>query len=66
MPELPEVETARRLIAGEALHRRIADVDDSDTFVCRPHSPVSLTMELSTDDPGAGRGSGTFTVALLE
>ena len=32
MPELPEVETARRLIAGEALRRRIADVDDSDTF----------------------------------
>src|ERR1700735_597192 len=39
MPELPEVETARRLIADHALHRRIADVDDSDTFVCRPHSP---------------------------
>ena len=32
MPELPEVETARRLIAGEALRRRIADGDDSDTF----------------------------------
>ena len=40
MPELPEVETARRLIADEALHRRIADVDDSDTFV-RPPLPVS-------------------------
>ena len=35
MPELPEVETARRLIADEALHRRIADVDDSDMFVCQ-------------------------------
>ena len=42
MPELPEVETARRLIADQALHRRIADVDDSDTFVCRPHSPGQL------------------------
>jgi formamidopyrimidine-DNA glycosylase len=36
MPELPEVETARRLIADLGLGRRIADVDDADTFVCRP------------------------------
>jgi formamidopyrimidine-DNA glycosylase len=42
VPELPEVETARRLIAERALHRRIAGVDDTDTFVCRPHSPGQL------------------------
>ena len=42
MPELPEVETARRLIADRALHRRIVAVDDADTFVCRPHSPGEL------------------------
>ena len=42
MPELPEVETARRLIAGAALGRRVAGVDDSDTFVCRPHAPGEL------------------------
>src|ERR1700730_17039439 len=42
MPELPEVETARSLIADEALTRLIVDVDDSDTFVCRPHSPGEL------------------------
>jgi formamidopyrimidine-DNA glycosylase len=42
MPELPEVETARSLIADRALHRRIAGVDDADTFVCRPHSPGQL------------------------
>ncbi len=47
MPELPEVETARRLIADEALHRRIVDVDDSDTFVCRPHSPGELRAALT-------------------
>src|SRR5947208_3007795 len=47
MPELPEVETARRLIADEALHRRIADVDDSDTFVCRPHAPGELRAALT-------------------
>ena len=42
MPELPEVETARSLIADEALNRLIVDVDDSDTFVCLPHSPGEL------------------------
>ena len=42
MPELPEVETARSLIAGQALHRRIVGVDDADTFVCRPHTPGQL------------------------
>jgi formamidopyrimidine-DNA glycosylase len=42
MPELPEVETARRLIAEQALHRRITGVDDADTFVLRPHSPGQL------------------------
>jgi formamidopyrimidine-DNA glycosylase len=47
VPELPEVETARRLIADEALHRRIAGVDDSDTFVCRPHAPGELRDALT-------------------
>jgi formamidopyrimidine-DNA glycosylase len=42
VPELPEVETARRLVAGTALHRPIVGVDDSDTFVCRPHAPGEL------------------------
>src|SRR5580704_7049071 len=47
MPELPEVETARSLIADEALNRLIVDVDDSDTFVCRPHSPGELRDALT-------------------
>jgi len=47
MPELPEVETARRLIADLGLGRRIADVDDADTFVCRPHSPGELRAALT-------------------
>jgi formamidopyrimidine-DNA glycosylase len=42
MPELPEVETARRLIAGQALHRTIVGVDDADTYVTRPHTPGQL------------------------
>jgi formamidopyrimidine-DNA glycosylase len=47
MPELPEVETARRLIADRALDRRIVDVDDSDTYVSRPHSPGELRSALT-------------------
>src|SRR4051794_41972951 len=42
MPELPEVETARALIAEHGLRRRIADVDDTDTYVCRPHGPGEI------------------------
>src|SRR5215831_19059488 len=47
MPELPEVETARSLIADRALHRRIVDVDDSDGYVVRPHSPGELRNALA-------------------
>jgi formamidopyrimidine-DNA glycosylase len=47
MPELPEVEIARGLIANQALHRRIADVDDSDGYVVRPHSPGELRNALT-------------------
>jgi formamidopyrimidine-DNA glycosylase len=37
VPELPEVESARAVIERNALSRRIIDVDDSDTYECRPH-----------------------------
>jgi formamidopyrimidine-DNA glycosylase len=47
MPELPEVETARRLIADRALNRRIVDVDDSDSYVARPHAPGELRSALT-------------------
>jgi formamidopyrimidine-DNA glycosylase len=47
MPELPEVETARKLIADKALNRRIVGVDDTDTFVCRPHAPGELRAALT-------------------
>ena len=42
MPELPEVETARSLIADQALDRTIVGVDDSDAYVTRPHPPGQL------------------------
>ena len=46
MPELPEVETARAVIERSALGRRIAGVDDTDSWVCRPHSPGELRHAL--------------------
>ena len=47
MPELPEVETARRVIADTALNRRIVGVDDADPYVTRPHSPGQLREALT-------------------
>src|ERR1700712_2487339 len=46
VPELPEVESARAVIERSALHRRIADVDDTDSYVCRPHSAGELRAAL--------------------
>ena len=46
MPELPEVERARAAIEERALGRRIAEVDDTDTFVCRPHAPGEIAAAL--------------------
>lgn len=42
MPELPEVESARSVIERGALGRRVADVEDGDTYVCRPHPPGEI------------------------
>jgi formamidopyrimidine-DNA glycosylase len=42
VPELPEVESARSVIERAALGRRIVEVDDSDSYVCRPHSPGEI------------------------
>ncbi|HEX3714531.1 MAG TPA: DNA-formamidopyrimidine glycosylase family protein [Trebonia sp.] len=42
MPELPEVESARAVIERKGLGRRIVDVDDSDSYVCRPHVPGEI------------------------
>jgi formamidopyrimidine-DNA glycosylase len=47
MPELPEVERARTSIEAAALHRVIAGVDDSDTWVCRPHGPGEIADALT-------------------
>ncbi len=46
MPELPEVESARAVIERKGLGRRIADVDDSDSWECRPHVPGEIRAAL--------------------
>jgi formamidopyrimidine-DNA glycosylase len=46
MPELPEVESARQVIERLALHRTIVDVNDSDTYVSRPHLPGEIRTAL--------------------
>lgn len=46
VPELPEVESARRVLADGALQRRIVDVDDHDDYVSRPHAPGELRSAL--------------------
>jgi formamidopyrimidine-DNA glycosylase len=45
MPELPEAERARRQLE-RVLGREIVAVEDSDTYVCRPHAPGELAAAL--------------------
>ena len=46
VPELPEVESARSVIERKGLGRRIVDVDDTDTYECRPHRPGEIRAAL--------------------
>ncbi len=45
MPELPEAERARVALES-VLGRRIAAIDDRDTYVCRPHRPGEIASAL--------------------
>ena len=58
MPELPEVERARALIEERGLRRRIAAVDDTDEYVCRPHAPGDLASALIGRELVAARRIG--------
>jgi formamidopyrimidine-DNA glycosylase len=46
MPELPEVESARSVLERAALGRLIVEVDDTDSYVCRPHQPGEIRSAL--------------------
>jgi formamidopyrimidine-DNA glycosylase len=45
MPELPEAERARATLES-VLGRQVAAVDDSDSYVCRPHPPGEIAAAL--------------------
>ena len=50
MPELPEAERARVTLES-VLGRRVAAVDDSDTYVCRPHPPGAASLGVAATGP---------------
>ena len=59
MPELPEVERARQTLES-ALERRITGVDDSDTYVCRPHLPGEIAAALTGHTLAIAHRRGKF------
>lgn len=59
MPELPEAERARQVIEG-ALGRTIAEVDDTDAYVCRPHPPGEIAGALVGDTLVQAHRRGKF------
>jgi formamidopyrimidine-DNA glycosylase len=59
MPELPEAERARQAIE-RALHREIVAVDDTDTYVCRPHAPGEIAAALTGRRLTAAHRRGKF------
>ena len=59
MPELPEVERARQTLES-ALGRRITGVDDSDTYVCRPHLPGEIAAALTGHTLATAHRRGKF------
>jgi len=59
MPELPEAERARQAIE-RALQREIVAVDDSDTYVCRPHAPGEIAAALTGRRLTAAHRRGKF------
>ena len=59
MPELPEAERARQTLE-QVLGRRIAGVDDRDTYVCRPHSPGEIADALVGHELVSAHRRGKF------
>ena len=59
MPELPEAERARQALES-ALGRRIATVDDRDTYVCRPHAPGEIAGALTGHRLATAERRGKF------
>jgi formamidopyrimidine-DNA glycosylase len=65
MPELPEAERAR-LAIERVLDREIVAVDDTDTYVCRPHAPGEIAAGLMGRRLVAAHRRGKFLWADTE
>jgi formamidopyrimidine-DNA glycosylase len=65
VPELPEVESARAVVERAALHRRIVEVDDTDSWVCRPHVPGEVRAALLGRELAAVRRQGKSMWCLV-
>ena len=65
MPELPEAERARQTLES-VLRRRIAAVDDCDTYVCRPHQPGEIASALVGHAFASAHRRGKFLWLLTE
>ena len=59
MPELPEAERARKTLET-AVGRRIAAVDDTDSYVSRPHVPGEIASALAGQTISAACRRGKF------
>jgi formamidopyrimidine-DNA glycosylase len=59
LPELPEAERARQALET-VIGRRIAAVDDSDTYVCRPHPPGEIASALVGETFASAHRRGKF------
>jgi formamidopyrimidine-DNA glycosylase len=59
MPELPEAERARAVLEG-VLGRTIVRVEDSDSYVCRPHAPGEIADALAGHRLMSARRRGKF------
>jgi formamidopyrimidine-DNA glycosylase len=59
VPELPEAERARVVLEG-VLDRRIAEVDDADTYVTRPHQPGEIAGALQGQRFASAHRRGKF------
>jgi formamidopyrimidine-DNA glycosylase len=59
MPELPEAERARQTLE-RVLGRRIATVDDRDSYVCRPHPPGEIADAMTGHELAGAHRRGKF------
>lgn len=60
MPELPEAEKARRRLEELCVGLRIVQVEDGDTWVCRPHQPGEIDAALRGSIVTAAGRHGKF------